>query len=143
MNITRASKNKHYISQTMARQIKFRGYDGAEWHFGYYAQDILSRDRDGNHPSLITVSDDYVPDAGVSYPVIAATVGEFTGATDIYGTEIYEGDVVSDNGLKAEVIWAKTRPCLKYADGDTCTLYEGHGLTVLGNTHNTPDLIKL
>lgn len=70
----------------MNRQILFRGRQGNIWYFG-----DLQHDQDGN--TFISFYDE-IEHARRVKPVEPETVGQFTGLTDKYSENIFEGDIV-------------------------------------------------
>ena len=140
----------------MKREIKFRGKrptDG-EWVYG----DLLhiggcpliyhgsKEDYDVVHDDRIAVSL-YHDEVSVVYP---DTVGQFTGLHDAQGKEIYEGDIVFQQGYNG-----KKQPMeVKFECGAFIVGYHSGSSTkrtpmllnskckVLGNVYDNPDLLK-
>lgn len=113
------------------RTIKFRGLAPSGWHWG----------------SL------YVNDEGDTFidkadwrrePVVPNTVGQFTGLTDKNGVEIYEGDILSQDGLRAVVEFIGVEFCamadLPEPDCVTNLLYESS--EIIGNIWDNPELLE-
>lgn len=143
------------------REIKFRGKDikNGEWVYGDLH--LLC-----NAPHIHTLKSMY-PYAGIRSFVNEETIGQFTGLEDKNGKEIYEGDVVvrhssicgsidnigvvkydEENAMFVlycqEKLYATSFHFLK---GQTindgyCTFSETFTYEVIGNIHDTPELLK-
>ncbi len=107
----------------MSRVIKFRAWDGEQM-----------------------VSPDYVDRNGVgwwkenSIPTQSNQVMQFTGLHDKNGKEIYEGDIVS-------FTQTYIAPCAVYWNKEMTGFYpliseRSKNLTVIGNIHENPELLK-
>lgn len=115
------------------REIKFRGKDvyDNEWEYGGYME-FLGRPQIAYEDNGIVCHIDVDP----------ATVGQFTGLRDKNGVEIYEGDIVDTMALGMfEVIFdcgafRIAHGCIKF------TMIEGSYYEVVGNVHNSPELLK-
>ena len=126
------------------RKIKFRGQrvDNGEWAYG--------------HIRIITVvqgkkylmSDWF----GNDLEVKPESVGQFTGLTDKNGNEIYEGDIITFDGITSfdkiiigEVKYSEVR--LRYEYGKNGVWYTLYAVTmptprIIGNIHDTPELLN-
>ncbi len=125
------------------RTIKFRGKVKTtnEWVCG-----SLLVWGDGEHNIYVPREHNYKVDA---YNVEPSTIGQFTGAYDRNGKEIYEGDIVFAKSAgefkKCLVVYADhscnfilhTKIGPWYIHGEIDSMLE-----VIGNIHDNPELIK-
>ena len=121
----------------MNRVIKFRGWNG---------QRMV-------HPERLVVSAGEWFEDGRSYenwiPGHADWLMQFTGLHDKNGKEIYEGDIVEwdVDSLNWEVYWHPEEGAWMGRDNHTfgggigAPEMIGHGCTVIGNMHETPELL--
>lgn len=138
------------------RQILFRGkrLDNGEWIYG----DLIHIDK-----SDIGIVTDYAHWQGCR--VNPKTVGQFTGLFDRNGKEIYEGDIVNRIEEKSDYYPEQPGICREHPETrrweeihtytityDVCPRLDGRELLcrqldgskveVIGNIHDTPDLLN-
>lgn len=114
------------------REIKFRAWDGSQFHFDvvplFSAED----------PAIIESH----PLAGFRIKTVKA-LQQFTGLKDKNGKEIYESDVVADiDGNTAEIKWSR-RQAQFYVDYEDYQDLDGiaQWATIIGNIYENPELV--
>lgn len=118
------------------REILFRGKreDNNEWIVGnlvIWSDKSTSIDNCGDAPF---------------YAVDPATVGQYTGLTDVYGEKIFEGDIVVNSFPTA----LSTRPhVVRYRDGVFIYVsdwinseFGPRPVRIIGNIYDNPELLK-
>lgn len=122
------------------REIKFRGYNGLEW---LYTEMIRYVSEDDSWQMMNHETDewDYV-----------SFIGQYTGALDKKGKEIYEGDIVncSEYGCYGKIYWDEELFSFMFAtlceDG---TLFNErfydyvNDMEIIGNIYENPELLEV
>ena len=125
----------------MKRRIKFRGRCAGAWrrgdHLTYAGGDVIKHWSGSISPE---------------YDVIPETVGQFTGAYDFNGNEIYEGDICEvfvddvmylivilwdEENLRLECFYLNGRKSFVKLTRSTCKNFY-----VVGNVHDNPEFIE-
>ena len=128
----------------MKREIKFRGKSILT---GMFIEGNLVIDRNGD--TSISWFNTEQKECWTS--VCPYSIGQYTGLKDKNGKEIYEGDIVTIGGgnLKAFVIWFKGSFRFQDELSSKATYFDDIGgvmrdydVTVIGNIHDNPELLK-
>ena len=126
----------------MDREILFRGKrtDNGEWIYG----NLFIPDNP-DKPVEILIGTNSVR---ISYDVIPATVGQYTGLLDKNGTKIFEGDIVKYGDTVHNVVFEQRNGTayfgLVYSTLETLSF--GHyqdlkQIEVIGNIYDNPELL--
>lgn len=130
----------------MKREILFRGWNekNKKWLYGYY---FVSRGKHFISPGAfvnpLASYEDYVVDAD--------TVGQYTGLKDANAVKIFEGDIIIEVDSFRHVIQykknaAKFVAILEGISDVYCGIdqqwMDKYKMVIIGNVHETPELIK-
>lgn len=140
----------------MNREIKFRGRDKENWHYGDLVQEIRHNDNklfDGTMTHIRNFEYKNGSYIGDIFPVNPNTIGQYTGLHDKNGKEIYEGDIVY-----CQTKYGKAKAIIKFIDGKFVAYWNsaithpqnGHHVAcydinkkfeVIGNIYDNPELL--
>ncbi len=124
--------------------IKVRGihFDGTRWVYGFYFVDSTGTPKIEEGIERI----DGMPGKIICQPVIVQTVGLYTGLIDKNGKEIYAGDIMKVRSLYTPEIISHIQWNTDAAGfqimGYPCNLFVPHGLEVIGNIFENPELLN-
>lgn len=129
----------------MKREIKFRGkrLDNGEWVYGFLVVDPKGKYRIYWQPFPDATSNTY-------HFVDPETIGQFTGLHDKNGREIWEGDIVIENGSNPyQIIWQHYSAQWIMQSTENGRYYRevayDHAkqkYEVIGNIHDNSDLLQ-
>ena len=121
----------------MKRKINYRGkrVDNNQWVEGYFFKHL-----DKCYIAWATIND-----KPMMTEVVPETVGQFTGMTDYFDVDIYEGDILqSEYGLCIvvfdDISWAAKSPGSEAIDYENRMFFEN--CSVVGNIHDDTELIE-
>ena len=120
------------------RKIVFCGKDADNDHEWKYGSLIVCPD---GSPVIVCFDDD---GCELSYDVVPATVGQFTGLRDADGKEIYEGDILREpeTGILVEIVYDAPEFCFRHNVHGYRFLNHPEHFEVVGNVHDNPRLLK-
>lgn len=127
--------------------IKFRGkkkctdyyqdriWQAGEWLYGYYYRyldiDRIMLPREGQ--------------GQISFDIMPETLGRFTGAKDVNGKDIYEGDIVRCNDWFNSEVFYNDELCAFVVDNQEKQmlnlLHDFNNVVVIGNKFDNPELL--
>ena len=128
------------------REILFRGKrkDTGEWVYGVYVVMHHNDDRTHLYHFIIPENSDLsfgVKVEDILVEVIADTVGQYTGAIDKNGKEIFEGDLVK---IEIGVIKYEIPDCAFIICTGGCDFVMDYAKDseIIGNVHDNPKLLE-
>ena len=119
------------------REIKFRGRDGDDWYYGSLFVNSVGQ---------TAICD---PKSWWNKLVKAETVGMYTGHSDVMGTDMYEGDIVTgyfdEDEWPAVVEWDEVSARFVLSGQSSVIPFDEMGgleITIIGNVHDNPELLS-
>ena len=125
----------------MKREIKFRGKSIHEdvWLYGWLMQatdwsKAMIQEFEGKRDGGYDLCAEVIPD----------TVGQFTGLLDAYENEIYEGDILREQGTGKLVQVVYDAPEFVFKSNQFGYVFLNHpeNFEVAGNAYDNPELLK-
>lgn len=128
------------------REILFRGkrLDNGKWVEGAFCPKSCD-DPFGpmvDKPSIIKLGE---PCDGFWYDVDPATVGQYTGLTDMQDVKIFEGDIVQFGGEYGKIEYSESEAMFQVVFDDWLTDFDhlrGTEVEVVGNVNDNTELLE-
>lgn len=132
------------------REVLFRGKrtDNGEWVYGYCTKARYFLNKKEMHIIFEPDVEAFSRCEFTGYEeVLSETVGQYTGLTDKNGVKIFEGDILKAFGYIYVIMWDSIRAMFYLRDPvyrvrSDFYYYFGSDLSVIGNIHDNPDILK-